>query len=324
MRLAALLRSPMDRIEYNVPDMTKHRANPARAATEGSRQPPLLFNEPKPTAALDRVSGRDVVMREVRCKSLLNRSSIGDYSFNCYTGCAHGCVYCYARFMQRFHPHVEPWGGFVDVKINAVEMLGRQLKRLRPGEVFTCSACDGWQPAEREYGLTRRCCQMLVDAGFRLNVLTKSKLVLRDLDVFTGHNVCLGVTITTPDDSLARLWEPGASSVSDRLEILARGKAAGLETAVMFGPLLPKISDTPQVLARLFDLAAKADIDRIWTDALNPRPRVWPSVQAFLRRHRPDLIEHYRRVLFDRDFRKEYARSLDERCRRAAARHPAS
>ena len=310
----------MGGIEYNVPDMTKDQASLARAVTEVIRQPRLPFDEPRPAVALDHVSGRDVVVREVECKSLLNRSSIGDYSFNCYTGCAHGCVYCYARFMQRFHPHVEPWGGFVDVKINAVEVLRRQLKRLKPGDVFTCSACDGWQPVERRYRLTRRCCQMLVDAGFRLSVLTKSKLVLRDLDIFTGRNVCLGVTITTPDESAARLWEPGASSVSDRLDILVRGKTTGLETAVMFGPLLPGISDTPQVLARVFDLAAKADIDRIWTDALNPRPRVWPSLQAFLRRHRPDLIEHYRRVLFDAAYRKEYLHKLDERCRRAAAR----
>jgi DNA repair photolyase len=279
-----------------------------------------LFDEPDPPAVPQRAGGRDVVVREVRCKSLLNRSTIGDYSFNCYTGCAHGCVYCYARFMQRFHPHAEPWGEFVDVKINAGEVLARQLKRLEPGDVFTCSACDGWQPMEQKYRLTRRCCRMLLEAGFRLNILTKSKLVLRDLDVFAGRDVCVGVTITVLDEPLAKLWEPGASPVSDRLEILAQAKAAGLETAVMFGPLLPQISDIPTALGRLFDLAAEADVDRIWTDALNPRPRVWPSVQTFLRIHEPDLSEHYRRVLFDAAFRKEYLGQLDRCVRQAAAR----
>lgn len=285
----------------------------------GNRQQGSLFDEPDTPAAVQRVAGPDVVVREVRCKSLLNRSSIGDYSFNCYTGCAHGCVYCYARFMQRFHPHAEPWGGFVDVKVNADEVLARQLKRLKPGEVFTYSACDGWQPTEREYRLTGRCCQMLLEAGFRLNILTKSKLVLRDLGLFVGRDVCLGVTITTSDEASARLWEPGASSVSDRWEILAQARAAGLETAVMFGPLLPGISDAEPALARLFRGAAEAQVDRIWTDALNPRPRVWPSVQTFLGRHRPDLLEHYRRVLFDAAFRKEYLRQLDGRIRRAAS-----
>jgi DNA repair photolyase len=221
--------------------------------------------------------------------------------------------------MQRFHPHAEPWGGFVDVKINAEEVLARQLKKLKAGEVFTCSACEGWQPLEGDYQLTRRCCHRLLEAGFRLNILTKNKLILRDIELFAGRDVCLGVTITVPEESFARLWEPGASSVSDRLEILVQAKAAGLKTAVMFGPLLPRISDTPQALERLFALVARAEVDRIWTDALNPRPRVWASIQAFLRRHRSDLLDHYRRVLFDAPFRKEYLRQLDEEVRRAAA-----
>ncbi|UCG33618.1 MAG: radical SAM protein [Phycisphaerales bacterium] len=257
-------------------------------------------------------------MREVRCKSLLNRCRIDDYSFNCYVGCGHGCKYCYARFMQRFHPHAEEWGRFVDVKVNAVEVLARQLTRLAPGEVFTCSACDGWQPVEEQYRLTRECCRLLLEGGFRLNILTKSRLVLRDLDILTGHDVCVGVTITTLDETRARVWEPAASSVSDRVEVLRRAKAAGLKTAVMFGPLLPGISDTAEVVGELFAMAAEVGVNRIWTDVLNPRPRVWASVQQVLRTQCPDLYERHRRVLFDRTFRDDYKRRLDERIRRAA------
>ena len=93
-----------------------------------------------------------VAVRETVCKTILNRGGISDYSLNCYTGCAHGCAYCYARYMQRFHPHAEPWGRFVDVKINAVEVLKRQLRRAAPGDVFVSSACDAWQPVEVRYG----------------------------------------------------------------------------------------------------------------------------------------------------------------------------
>jgi DNA repair photolyase len=259
-----------------------------------------------------------VLVREIRCKSLLNRCSIDDYSFNCYVGCQHGCRYCYARFMQRFHPHAEEWGQFVDVKVNAPDVLARQLRRLKPGEVFTCSACDGWQPVDEHYQLTRECCRLLLEAGFRLSILTKSKLVLRDLNIFANSNVRLAVTITTPDETWARIWEPRASSVQERVEILRQAKAAGLETAVMFGPLLPEISDTDEALAGLFALAADAGVDRFWTDTLNPRPRVWPSIQEVLRRHRPSLHEHYRRLLFDPSSRRAYRRQLNERIRRAA------
>jgi len=277
--------------------------------------PPGLFDGTPPVPT---TTGTGVVVREVRCRSVLNRGTLGDYSFNCYTGCTNACAYCYARYMQRFHPHAEPWGRFVDVKVNAVEVLRRQLRRLPAGSVFSCSACDGWQTVEQEYRLTRRCCERLIAMGFRLNILTKSESVLRDLDVLTAGDVTLGVTLTTPDEDTARLWEPGASSVAARVEVLRRAKAAGLRTAVMFGPLLPGISDAPAVLDRLFALAGEVGVDRISTDALNPRSGVWSSVRMLLAVHRPDLIGHYRRVLFERNYRRMYRADLHRRVRRAA------
>ena len=301
-------------------------SDPPGRSSSASRTEPVvkrkqrdLFEQTDSPAAAEAAGRHGIVVREVGCKSLLNRCGIADYSFNCYTGCAHACVYCYARFMQRFHPHQEAWGQFVDVKVNAAEVLARQLRRLGAGTVFTCSACDGWQPVERRYKLTRQCCRMLLDAGFQLNVLTKSELVLRDLDIFRGRPVRVGVTITTPDEPQARLWEPRASSVAARVRVLREAKAAGLQTTVMFGPLLPAISDTPEALDKLFALAAGADVDHIWTDALNPRPRVWPSVQGLLRRHRRDLLEPYRRVLFNAACRERYQAELQEKVRRAAA-----
>jgi len=221
--------------------------------------------------------------------------------------------------MQRFHPHSEEWGRFVDVETIAAEVLAGQLQRLRPGCVFTCSACDGWQQVELHFQLTRKCCRLLLDAGFSLTIPTRSELVLRDLDLFLGRDASLGVTITTADPVTARLWEPGASSVPARVNILEQAKAAALGTTVMFGPLLPGISDGPDGLRSLFALVADADVDRIWTDALNPRPCVWPSMQALLRRHRPDLLRHCRSVLFDPACRARYNDELQRRIAQAAA-----
>ena len=281
-----------------------------------NRQLPL-FEKELDASAPPTVRGGAVV-REVRCRSVLNRTGPADYSFNCYTGCTHGCVYCYARFMQRFHPHDEPWGKFVDVKINSADVMGRQARKLPPGRVFTCSACDGWQGLERHYRLTRECCRVLLEAGFGLGVLTKSDLVRRDFDLFAGRDVSVGVTITTPDETLARLWEPGASPVAARLEVLREAKHAGLRTTVTLGPLLPALSDTPEALNRLFALAAETEVDRIWTDALNPRPRVWPSVRDLLGRRWPGLVPLYRRILFDAEHRARYERDLEARVREAA------
>ena len=268
-----------------------------------------------------------VTVREILCKTILNRSSLGDYTLNCYTGCAHGCVYCYARFMQRFHPHPEPWGRFVDVKKNAVDALIRQLRRLSPGEVFVSSACDGWQPAEAGYELTRRCCSLLIECGFRLNILTKSSLVLRDFDIFSesrpssqGH-VRLGVTITTLDEEARQVWEPGASSTGERLKILKQARQAGLETSVMFGPLLPFISDTRDSLDDLFRCAADLRIDTIWVDALNPRPMVWPAISNLLNERYPQWRQAYRALLFDPAARADYLSRLRDRVTRSARKY---
>ena len=263
---------------------------------------------------------RQVAVRETVCKTLLNRGGISDYSLNCYTGCAHGCAYCYARYMQRFHPHAEPWGEFVDVKVNAVEVLKRQLRRAEPGDVFVSSACDAWQPVEARYGLTRRCCELLVERGFQVNVLTKSALVLRDLDVFAGRTARIGTTITTLDERLQRLWEPQASAIDARFHVIEEARRAGLSTSIMFGPLLPGLSDDEASIEAMLQRARALGIDRIWVDALNPRPRVWPAVADLLGRHFPELREPCRRVLFDREARDRYLAELGARVRAAAGR----
>ncbi len=275
---------------------------------------------PEPPAEARAAARGDVVVRETPCKTLLQRTSLGDYSLNCYTGCAHGCVYCYARFMQRFHPHPEPWGGFVDVKINAVEALKRQLRRAPRGEVFVSSACDGWQPVEEHYRLTRRCCELLVEHGFEVHVLSKSALVRRDLDVLARGNSQVATTLTTLDEHLRALWEPRAGSVAARLALIDAAQQAGIATAVMFGPLLPGLSDSAAAVARLFEQAASRGVGVIWVDALNPRPRVWPALSGLLRAHFPDLLDHYRGVLFDRSVRRDYLAGLRRRVEGQATR----
>ncbi|HUT93635.1 MAG TPA: radical SAM protein [Thermoguttaceae bacterium] len=281
----------------------------------------MTHGRPKTAAEAPADVPRGLVVRETACKTILNRSSISDYTLNCYTGCSHACVYCYARFMQRFHPHREAWGRFVDVKVNAAEALRRQLRRAEPGRVFVSSACDGWQPVEAERRLTRRCCELLLEHGFRVNVLTKSRLVLRDLDVLAGRKARIGVTVTTPDEGLAKLWEPGCASVEERFRVIEEARRAGLETAIMFGPLLPFLSDDPASIDAMFERAADLEVDVIWVDALNPRPKVWPSVAQLLRERFPDLHARYRRVLFDHRGREEYLAELRDRVARSAERH---
>lgn len=261
------------------------------------------------------------VVREVSCKTVLNRSRLGDYSLNCYTGCQHACAYCYARYMQRFHPHEEAWGGFVDVKTNAPDALKRQVRRMPPGSVFVSSACDAWQPLEASWRLTRECCRILLDHGFAVHALTKSGLIQRDFDLFQGRDAQVSATITTLEPRIARLWEPAASPVEQRITMLRAARDSGIRTGIMFGPLLPFVSDSKESLDMFFELAADLRVDVLWVDALNPRPKVWEAVQALLQAQNPDLVDRYARVLFSPVVRKAYLEALNDRVRAAAHRH---
>lgn len=201
---------------------------------------------------------------EVQAKSILNKSKIYDYCVNAYTGCAVNCAYCYARlFMRRYSGHSEPWGGFVDAKINAPELLRKQLERARPGTVWISSVCDAYQPLEATYKLTRRCLEELAKKQFPVNIQTKSALVQRDLDLFVRfRDIEVGFTITTEDERISRLFERGASSVRDRAEALALIHAHGVRTFVFVGPLLP---GNPAHLAELL----RGKVDHVLIDRMN-------------------------------------------------------
>jgi DNA repair photolyase len=255
-------------------------------------------------------------VREVSCKSALVKSGICDYAINCYTGCQNACVYCYARFASRFQHGQQPWGSFVDVKVNAPEALRKQLGRRRtyPGTVFLSSVCDGWQVLEERYRLTRACLKPLLDAGFELHILTKRTLVERDFDILAGQErVELGCTITCADESLRRLIEPGASPTADRVETLRRAARAGIPTYAFIGPLMPGITDTQENIEALVAALATTQIRYAYADRLNVRWGVWPALIAWLRRHRPEMLNQIKDALWSDAGRQEYEQTLRRR-----------
>jgi len=250
-------------------------------------------------------------VREVECRSVLNKSGLADYAVNCYAGCEHGCVYCYARFATRFSHPGEPWGSFVDVKINAPQVLTDEAKRKRVGRVFISSVCDGWQPLEASYHLTRQCLEILVPHRYPLTILTKSTLASRDLDLLTSkEGVELGVTITTLDEGLRRLIEPGSSPSAGRLALLQEAKRRGIRTYAFVGPLLPYLSDTENSLTPLLKAVKDVGADYFYVDRLNRRFGVWPSLKSLLQEHFPDLVDEYRWIFFNERASREYSDRL--------------
>jgi len=202
-----------------------------------------------------------MIIKEVSAKTILSKSKVSDCTINPYVGCEHGCTYCYARFMKRFTGHREPWGTFVDVKINAPILLESEVQKKVAGRVWISGICDPYQPIERRYGLTRRCLEILLRHDWPVVIQTKSSLVLQDLELLqNSQSVEVGLTITTAEDDTRRIFEPNAPSIQERLRTLDELHVAGVKTFAMIAPLLPGAEDLP------LHLSGKADfviVDRV-------------------------------------------------------------
>lgn len=233
------------------------------------------------------------VVREIEAKSILNPSKIYDYCVNPYTGCEVLCAYCYAAlFMRRYSGHSEPWGGFVDAKVNAPARLAEQVVRAKKGTIWFASVCDPYQPLEERFALTRRSLEVLAGRDFPVVIQTKSARVRRDLDVIRRiAAVEVGFSVATEDETVIRLFERASSPVLERIEVLREFKAAGIPTYAFAGPLLP---GNPERLAALLAGA----VDRVLIDRMN----YVPTVRAVYARH--GLLD----ALTDGFFRTQSAR----------------
>ena len=195
-----------------------------------------------------------MIIQEIQSKTILSISKVYPYVVNPYTGCQHNCSYCYAHFMKRFTGHKEPWGQFVDVKSNAADLLGLEIARKRPGRVWMSGVCDPYQPLEAKYKLTRQCLEILAQNNWPVTVQTRSPLVLRDLDILQkGKDFEVGLSITTAEDGIRKLFEPNAPPIQARVKALDEIHQAGIRTYAMIAPILPGAEDLPGILAGKVD-----------------------------------------------------------------------
>ena len=209
-----------------------------------------------------------LIVKEVQAKTILSKSKVYPYVVNPYTGCQHGCSYCYARFMKRVTGHREPWGEFVDVKINAADLLRVEIKKKRRGRVWVSGVCDPYQPLEAKYRLTRQCLEILALNTWPVIIQTRSPLVLRDIDIIKdAQDFEVGLSITTADDRIRKLFEPQAPPINDRIQALDELHKAGIRTYAMIAPVLPGAEGLAELL--------KGKIDYVLTDRMNYHYADW-------------------------------------------------
>lgn len=210
----------------------------------------------------------------VKCKTAASRSGLPglDWAVNPYRGCSHACAYCYAQDVTRFHLG-RPWGETIEVKTNIVQRLRKELEMGATGVYGVGTVTDPYQSLEGKFELTRGCLSALRSAGAAVSILTKSDLVLRDLDILRGWpGAEVGVSLASLDDNLASLVERGAPSPSKRLDALRRLSEDGVKTYLMAAPIIRGLSDSEDDLRALVRQAGSAKVPVVMWDRFNPKP----------------------------------------------------
>jgi DNA repair photolyase len=183
--------------------------------------------------------------------------------------------------MRRFTGHKEPWGEFVDVKINALALLKHQIAKRPPGRVWVSGVCDPYQPLESKYELTRKCLEILVEYGWPITVQTKSPLVLRDIDLLRrSDKIEVGLSVTSADDEIRTLFEPGAPSIRERIAALEELHLAGVRTYAMIAPMLPGTDELADQLT--------GKVDYVLIDRMNYHYGDW----VYRRYHLEDAMSY--------------------------------
>jgi DNA repair photolyase len=209
-----------------------------------------------------------MLVKEIQAKTILSTSKVYDYVINPYVGCQHACSYCYARFMKRFSGHKEPWGQFVDVKVNAADLLQVEINKKKRAKVWISGVCDPYQPLEARYKLTRHCLEILAHNDWPVVIQTRSPLVLRDLEILKQAKYFeVGFSITTADDNIRKLFEPSAPSIMERIRALDELHRSGIKTYAMLAPMLPGA----EALAK----SLQGKVDYILVDRMNYNHADW-------------------------------------------------
>lgn len=253
-------------------------------------------------------------INEVKTNNIMTKSHIPgiDYVINPYVGCQHGCIYCYAEFMKRFTKHTgETWGEFLDVKRFDVE-------KIKPGKfdgktIMLSSVTDPYTPLEAKYQNTRKILERLVTTNAEVSILTKSKLVERDIPVFKQFkDIRVGVSLSTLDSSVQAKTEPRASKPKDRLDALRRIAANGIPTYIFVSPIFPGLTNWKAIVDH-----ASSFTDDFRFENLNFRSHNISRILSFISNLYPDLSGLYEHVRRDSSYWDTMGAAIQSDCKSA-------
>jgi len=242
-----------------------------------------------------------ISINEIQVKELISPCNIKgiDYVINPYVGCSHDCTYCYAEFMKRFTDHQEDWGKFVDVK-SCEKTLN--VKKLIGKTVILSTVTDPYQHVEAKFQNTRRILEQLVDVDTHVSILTKSSLVLRDIDLFKQmKKVDIAISLNTTDDDFRKLSEPMTPSVSERINAIKELHQAGITTKLFVSPVFPYITNISALYRELKD-----DVDEWCFENLNLRGAYKARVLTLIKEHYPQFYPNYLKIYAQKEDNREF------------------
>lgn len=224
-------------------------------------------------------------IQEVQVKSILCKSKIPgvDYAINPYIGCSHDCKYCYATYMLKYANHEnDDWGTFVDVRINAVDTLPKNLDKLNGKTISFGTATDPYQYIERKYRITRKLLEKLKDSGANIGITTKSKFILDDLELLKSiKNLKVAISIGVTDEEIRKQLEPGTCSIDEKIECLKKLYENGIYTVVFIAPFFPFITDYKKLIELTKDF-----VDEYWFEDITVYDRIKINFIEFLKNNK--------------------------------------
>lgn len=233
-------------------------------------------------------------IKEIKAKTIIVKTNLpdGDFVINPYVGCMHGCKYCYARFMKRFTGHTESWGSFVDIKINAPELIPEDTNKYKEKSITISSVTDPYQPIERKYKITRKILERLIPLQPNLYLITKSDLVVRDIDLFKQFKNCMvALSFSIIDEKLRKQVEFISSPARQKINALKELHKAKIPTALFVSPIFPEITDWGKIINQ-----TKSFVDEYWFESLNLYPSIKGEIFNFLQKSKPGLVEKYKKI----------------------------
>ena len=246
-------------------------------------------------------------------KSIITKSNIPqiDFVINPYTGCQHGCIYCYAEFMIRFTNHKgEKWGEFLDIKQFELDKIKPQ--RYNGKRILLSSVTDPYLPLEKKYQNTRKILEKLVGTDAEVTILTKSKLVVRDIDLFKKFkNIEVGISISTLNEEFARILERGASKPSDRFAAIKEIYESGIQTYIFISPFFPEITHYKAIIGETLDYT-----DTYSFENLNFRPHNIHRIMRIIKEYYPDLLSKYKEIQKNRGYWDSLEEEIGSYCKK--------